>query len=91
MKSAITKVYHIQIHKIHKGKNHESNKGGKVPNLHGKTDRVHSRSVHTNLAGQKGVVGYIQYDEWENHAAKDTLASKAVIQNRRKIKSFPDK
>ena len=31
-----------------------------VPNLQGKTDQVYSRPIPRNLAGQKGVVGYIQ-------------------------------
>ena len=30
------------------------------PNLQGKTDQVCSRPIHRNLAGQKGVAGYIQ-------------------------------
>ena len=42
-----------------------------------------------NLAGQKGVVGYIQCAESEKYAAKNSLSSKAVIQNRRRDKKFP--
>ena len=53
----------------------------KVPNLQGKTDQVCSRTIYRNLAGQKGVVGYIQHAEWEKYAAKNTVSSKAVIQN----------
>ena len=31
----------------------------KVPNIPGKTDQVCNRPIHSNLAGQKGVAGYI--------------------------------
>ena len=61
----------------------------KVLNLQGKTDQVCSRPIHRNLAGQKGVAGYIQCAESEKYAAKISLSSKAVIQNRRKDKKFP--
>ena len=82
---SINKAYHSQIHKILKqGKNHESIKGKKVLNLQGKTDQVCSRPIHRNLAGQKGVAGYIQWVESEKYAAKNSLSSKAIIQNRRK-------
>ena len=40
--------------------------------------------IHRNLAGQKGVAGYIQCAESEKHAAKNFLSNKAVIQNRRR-------
>ena len=63
----------------------------KVPNLQGKTDHVCSRPIHRNLAGQKGVAEYIQCAESEKYAAKNSLSSKAVIQNRGEIKAFPDK
>jgi len=33
--------------------------------------------------------GYKQHAEWEKYAAKNTLSSKAVIQNRRRDKEFP--
>ena len=62
----------------------------KVLNLQGKTDQVCSRSIHRNLAGQKGVAGYIQCVELEKYAAKNYSFSKAVIQNRRR-KRFPNK
>ena len=63
--------------------------GKKVPNLQGKTNQVCSRPTHRNLAGQKGVVGYIQCAESEKYSAKSSLSSKAVIQNRRRDKKFP--
>ena len=86
----INKAYHSQIHKIlRQGENPESSKGKKVPNLQGKTDEVHSRPIHKNLAGQKEVAGYIQCAESEKYAAKNSLPSKAVIQNRRRDKKFP--
>ena len=61
----------------------------KVLNLQGKTYQVCSRPIHRNLAGQKGVAGYIQCAELEKYAAKNSLSSKAVIQNRRRDKTFP--
>ena len=61
----------------------------KVLNLLRKTDQVHSRHIHKNLAGQKGVAGYIQCAESEKYAAKNSLSSKAVIPNRRRDKKFP--
>ena len=61
----------------------------KVLNLQGKTDQVRSRPIHRNLAGQKGVAGYIQCAELEKYAAKNSLSSKAVIQNRRRDSKFP--
>ena len=60
----------------------------KIPNLQGKADQVCSRPIHRNLAGQKAVVRYIQCAESEKYAAKNSLSSKAVIQNRRD-KKFP--
>ena len=44
---------------------------------------------HRNLAGQKGVAGHIQCAESEKYAAKNSLSSKAVIQNRRRHQKFP--
>ena len=73
----------IKNHK-HKDKNHESSKGKKVPNIQGKTDQVCNRPIHRNLARQKGVAGYIQCAESEKYASKNSLSSKAVIQNRRR-------
>ena len=64
-------------------------RGKKVANLQGKTDQVHSRPIHRNLAGQKGIVGYIQCAELEKYATKNSLSSKVVIQNRRRDKTFP--
>ena len=63
----MNKAYHSQIHKIlrHR-KNHESSKGKKVLNLQGKTDQVRTRPIHRNLAGQKGVAGYIQCADRKN-------------------------
>ena len=84
-KTTFTKAYHSQIHKIHReGKNYESRKGKKVLNLQGMTDQVHSRYVHRNMAAQKGVAEYIQCAELEKYAARNSLSSKAVIQNRRR-------
>ena len=57
--------------------------------LQGKTDQVCNRPIHRNLAGQKRVAGYIQCAESEKYAAKNSLSSKAVIQNRRRDKEFP--
>ena len=94
----LNKAYHSQIHKerqrrrfsLRQGENHESSKGKKkVPKLQGKTDQVCSKPIHRNLAGQKGVAGYIQCAESEKYAAKNSLSSKAVIQNRRREKKFP--
>ena len=61
----------------------------KILTLQGKTDQVCSRPIHRNLAGQKGVAGYIQCAESEKYAAKNSLPSKAVIQNRKRDKKFP--
>ena len=61
----------------------------KVLNLQGKTDKVHSRPIHRNVAGQEGVAGEIQCGESEKYAAKNILSSKAIIQNRRRDKEFP--
>ena len=69
--------------------NHESSKRKKILNIQGKTDQVCSRPIHRNLAGQKGVEGYIQCAESEKYAAKNSLSSKAIIQNRRRDKKFP--
>ena len=88
----IDKVYYSQIHKIlRQGKNHESSKGKKVLNLEGKIDQVHSRPIHRTFAGQKGVAGYIQCAELEKYAARNSLSSNAVIQNRRRDEKFPTK
>ena len=61
-------------------KDHESTKGKTVLKLQGKTDQVCHRPIHRNLAGQKGVAGYIQCAESEKYATKNSLSSKAVIQ-----------
>ena len=53
------------------------------------TDQVCSRPIHRNLAGQKGVAGYFQCAESEKYAAKNSLSSKAVIQNIRRDKKVP--
>ena len=42
-----------------------------------------------DLAGQKGLAGYILHIKQEKHAAKNALSSKAVIQNRRRDKELP--
>ena len=39
----------------------------------GKTEKVLSRSIHRNLAGQKGVAGYIRCAESEKYAAKNSI------------------
>ena len=39
--------------------------------------------LSTDLAGQKGLAGYIQGPKWEEHAAKNTLSSKVLIQKER--------
>ena len=39
--------------------------------------------ISTDLTGQKGLAGYIHGPKSEEHAAKNTLSSKALIQNRR--------
>lgn len=62
----------------------EGSKGKKkVLKLQRKTDCIRSRSVHRNMADQKRVAGYIQCAEWENYANRNSLSSKAIIQNRR--------
>jgi len=35
------------------------------------------------------VAGYIQHAQWEKHATKNIVFSKAAIQNRRRDKEFP--
>ena len=89
-KPTINKAYHSQIHKIlRQGENPEGSQGKNVPNIQEKTDQVCSRPIHRNLAGQKGVAGCIQCAESEKYAAKNSLSSKAVIQNRRRDSKFP--
>ena len=39
--------------------------------------------------GQKGLAEYIQGPKWEEHAAENTIHSKALIQNRRRDKELP--
>ena len=63
----------------------------KVLNLQGKTAQVCSRSIHRNLSWKKGMARYIQCTESEKYAVKDSLSSKAVIQNRRRKRKFPRK
>ena len=42
------------------------------------------------MAGQRGEAWHSQWDEWEKkNTAKNTLSSKAVIQNRRRDKEIP--
>ena len=41
------------------------------------------------LAGQKELAGYIQGTKQGKHAAKNTVSSKAVIQNRRRGEDLP--
>ena len=60
----------------------------KVLNLQGKTDQVYGRPIHRNLAGQKGVAGYIQWAESEKYAAKNSLSSKVSFKIEGEIKSF---
>ena len=50
-------------------------RGKKALNLQAKIDQVCSRPIHRNLAGQKGVAGYIQCAELEKYAAKNSLSS----------------
>ena len=71
-------------------KNLKSNKTKEVPHLQGKTYMASWGFLNRNLTSQKGVVGYIQSAEWEKSAAKNTLSSKAIIQNKRSD-SFLDK
>ena len=82
-------VYHSQVHKIHRqGQNPEGNKEKNVLSLQGKIDQVHSKSLHRDLAVQKGVDGNIQHAEWEKYAAQNSLSSQAVIQNRKTHRKF---
>ena len=69
--------------------NHEGGKGKQVPKLQEKIDQVCSRPIQRNLAGLKGGVGFVQSAELETYAAKNSLFSKAVIQNRRREKKVP--
>ena len=62
----------------------------KTPNLQVNTDQFCNRSIHRNLADHKGRTGYSQCAELEKYATKNSLSTKAVIQNR-EIKSSPDK
>ena len=55
------------------------------------TYKVCIRLIHRNLAGQKGVAGYIQCAESEKYAAKNSFSSKASFKIEGEIKSFPDK
>ena len=48
-----------------------------------KTDQVHSRPIHRNLAGKKREARYIPCAKSEKYAAKNSLSSKSVVQNRR--------
>ena len=55
----------------------------KILNLYGEKYQINSRPLHRDLADQKRLEGYIQGPKGEKHAAKNTLSSKALIQNRR--------
>ena len=63
----------------------------KVPKLQGKTDQVCSKPIHRNLAGQKGVAGYIQCAESEKYAARILYPARLSFKIEGEIKSFPDK
>ena len=63
----------------------------KVSNLQGKTDQVCSRPIHRNLAGQKGVAGYIQCVESENMQPRILYPARLSFKIEGEIKSFPDK
>ena len=47
------------------------------------------RPVHRDLASQKGLARHIQGTKWEEHAPKNSLSSKTVIQNRWRDKELP--
>ena len=72
------------------GENHES-KGKKVPNLQGKTDQVCNRPIHRNLAGQKGMAGYIQCAESKNMQPRILYPARLSFKTEGESKSFPDK
>ena len=48
-------------------------------------------TLHRDLAGQKGLAGYIQDPKSEEHATKNTLSSKLSFKMEGEIKSFQDR
>ena len=89
-KLTLSKAYHIQTHKVLRQRESSRQQGKQVPKLQEKTDQVCSRPIQRNLAGLKGVVGYVQSAELETSTVKNSLCSKAIIQNRNRGKRFPD-
>ena len=69
----------------------KATRGNIVFNLQGKTDQVHSRSVHRNLAGDIRVAGYIQWHECEKYVARIFYPVILSFKIKGEIRSFPDK
>ena len=66
----------------------ETNKGKEIPKLQEMANQAHSKPLQRNQSGQKGVAWYITCTDGERYLAKNTLSSKAVIQNRKKVRVF---
>ena len=60
-----------------------------MPDFYGQEYQGNSRPLNRDLAGQRGMAGYIQGTKLEEHTAKSILSSKAFIQNRRTDKELP--
>ena len=57
-----------------------------------KTDQVWNRPIHRNMAGQKGVAGYIQCAESEKICSQEFFTQQGLsFKIEGEIKSFPDK
>ena len=65
----------------------------KVLNLQGKTDQVCSRPIHRNLAGQKGVAGYIIFKvlNQKNMQLRILYPARLSFKIEGETKRFPDK
>ena len=62
----------------------------KSPYPKGKTDQVYSRSIHRNLAGQKGVAGYFNVLNWKNMQPRILNPARLSFKIEGEIKSFPN-
>ena len=68
----------------------KSSKTKEDNNVQGISNKAIRDFFSRNFPSQR-VAGYIQTAEWEKSAARSTLSSKAIIQNRGEIKSFQGK
>ena len=68
----------------------KSSKTKEDNNVQGISNKAIRDFFSRNFPSQR-VAGYIQTAEWEKSAARSTLSSKAIIQNRGEVKSSPDK